>query len=143
MTNSSERETIAIFTSKENFNNFPLIVSHSNYERVGITTEEEVNGNLVESDLIGFQFEKQADAVKYQSLLDQLGVNYTSCKFIKLVAQPQNVSITAEMVKGLRNETGLSMIECKKALTDANGDSEIAKTLLRKYGRSTSFVTRR
>jgi len=35
-------------------------------------------------------------------------------------------AITASMVKELRDRTGLAMMECKKALTEANGDIELA-----------------
>ena len=34
--------------------------------------------------------------------------------------------ITAEMVRQLRERTGSGMMDCKKALTDANGDMEKA-----------------
>lgn len=40
--------------------------------------------------------------------------------------------ITAEQVRALREETGLPMMECKTALTEAQGDTEAAKTLLQK-----------
>jgi elongation factor Ts len=39
--------------------------------------------------------------------------------------------ITAGMVKELRELTGLGMMECKKALTEANGDMKAAEDLLR------------
>ena len=42
--------------------------------------------------------------------------------------------ITADMVKKLRDQTGAGMMECKTALTDANGDFEEANTILRKRG---------
>jgi elongation factor Ts len=42
--------------------------------------------------------------------------------------------ITAAMVKQLRDQTGAGMMECKAALTEANGDMEEAVTLLRKRG---------
>lgn len=41
-------------------------------------------------------------------------------------------AISATMVKELRDRTGLGMLECKKALTDANGDIELAIENLRK-----------
>jgi len=40
--------------------------------------------------------------------------------------------ISAKVVMDLRNETGLSMMECKKALVEANGDKEKAIDILRK-----------
>src|SRR5215831_3027790 len=43
-------------------------------------------------------------------------------------------AITAEMVKKLRDQTGAGMMECKNALTEANGDFEEATTILRKRG---------
>ena len=46
--------------------------------------------------------------------------------------------ITAAMVKALREETGQGMMECKKALQDANGDVEAARDLLRKKGLATA-----
>ena len=44
------------------------------------------------------------------------------------------MAITAEMVKKLRDQTGAGMMECKNALTQANGDFEEANTILRKRG---------
>ncbi|HMF28258.1 MAG TPA: translation elongation factor Ts, partial [Candidatus Cybelea sp.] len=43
-------------------------------------------------------------------------------------------AITADMVKRLRDQTGAGMMECKNALTEANGDFEEANTILRKRG---------
>jgi elongation factor Ts len=42
--------------------------------------------------------------------------------------------ITAALVKQLRDQTGAGMMECKAALTEANGSMEEAVTLLRKRG---------
>ena len=42
--------------------------------------------------------------------------------------------ITAAMVKQLRDQTGAGMMECKAALTEANGNMEEDVTLLRKRG---------
>ncbi len=42
--------------------------------------------------------------------------------------------ITAAMVKALREETGAGMMDCKKALQDADGDVEKAKELLQQKG---------
>jgi elongation factor Ts len=44
------------------------------------------------------------------------------------------MAITAEQVKKLRDQTGAGMMECKTALTEANGDFEEANTILRKRG---------
>ncbi|MGR8978808.1 MAG: translation elongation factor Ts [Gammaproteobacteria bacterium] len=44
------------------------------------------------------------------------------------------MSITAEMVKELRERTGSGMMECKKALVEANGDMELAVENMRKAG---------
>jgi len=43
--------------------------------------------------------------------------------------------ITAAMVKQLRDETQLPMMECKKALGEAGGDMEVAKQTLRESGK--------
>ena len=43
-------------------------------------------------------------------------------------------TITADVVKQLRDKTGAGMMECKAALTEANGNMEEAVTLLRKRG---------
>ena len=45
-------------------------------------------------------------------------------------------AITASMVKELRDRTGLAMMECKKALTEAGGDIELAIDNLRKSGQA-------
>src|SRR5258707_2752089 len=43
-------------------------------------------------------------------------------------------TITADMVKKLRDQTGAGMMECKAALAEASGDFEEANTILRKRG---------
>ena len=43
-------------------------------------------------------------------------------------------TITADLVKQLRDKTGAGMMECKAALTEANGSMDEAVTLLRKRG---------
>ena len=42
--------------------------------------------------------------------------------------------ISADQVKKLRDQTGAGMMECKNALTEANGDFDEANTILRKRG---------
>jgi elongation factor Ts len=42
--------------------------------------------------------------------------------------------ITAALVRQLREETGLPMMDCKQALTETGGDKEAAKDALRKKG---------
>jgi elongation factor Ts len=44
------------------------------------------------------------------------------------------MAISAEQVKKLRDQTGAGMMECKNALTEANGDFDEANTILRKRG---------
>ena len=44
------------------------------------------------------------------------------------------MSVTAKDIAKLRAETGAGMMDCKKALTETNGDVENAKDLLRKWG---------
>jgi elongation factor Ts len=50
------------------------------------------------------------------------------------VVKMATMAISAEMVKQLRDKTGAGMMECKAALTEANGNMEEAITLLRKRG---------
>ncbi|MCE5309543.1 MAG: translation elongation factor Ts [Acidobacteriales bacterium] len=42
--------------------------------------------------------------------------------------------ITAQLVKELRDRTGAGMMECKRALGEANGDLAEAEVVLRKHG---------
>jgi elongation factor Ts len=44
------------------------------------------------------------------------------------------MAISAEQVKKLRDQTGAGMMDCKAALTEANGNAEEAVTILRKRG---------
>lgn len=44
------------------------------------------------------------------------------------------MAITAADVKALRDKTGAGMMECKKALTDANGDAAEAEKILKEKG---------
>jgi len=48
------------------------------------------------------------------------------------------MTITAGMVAELREKTGLGMMDCKKALTEANGDMAVAIDNLRKKGAATA-----
>jgi len=43
-------------------------------------------------------------------------------------------AIKVEDIKRLREETGIGMMDCKKALTEAGGDMERAKEILREQG---------
>jgi len=43
-------------------------------------------------------------------------------------------TISAAMVKELRERTGSGMMECKKALVESNGDMELAIENMRKSG---------
>jgi elongation factor Ts len=44
------------------------------------------------------------------------------------------MAVSADQVKNLRDRTGAGFMECKAALTEANGDIEEATTILRKRG---------
>lgn len=44
------------------------------------------------------------------------------------------MSISADIVKQLRERSGAGMMDCKKALAEANGDMEKAMTILREKG---------
>lgn len=44
------------------------------------------------------------------------------------------MTVTSEMVRDLREKTGAGMMDCKKALVEANGDMEKAITWLREKG---------
>jgi len=46
------------------------------------------------------------------------------------------MAISASMVKELRERTGAGMMECKKALVEADGDLELAREILRKAGQA-------
>lgn len=46
--------------------------------------------------------------------------------------------ITAEMVRDLRERTGVGMMECKKALVAANGEMDLAIETLRKAGQASA-----
>ena len=48
------------------------------------------------------------------------------------------MSFTAQDVKKLRETTGVGMMDCKKALTETNGDMEKAIAYLREQGLATS-----
>jgi elongation factor Ts len=42
------------------------------------------------------------------------------------------MKITAEQVKELRKQTGAGVLDCRKALEEANGDTDAAAGILRK-----------
>lgn len=43
--------------------------------------------------------------------------------------------ITIDQIRQLRQETSVSIMECKKALEEAQGDIDLAKEILRKWGK--------
>ncbi len=45
------------------------------------------------------------------------------------------MAITTEAIKELRDATGVSIMQCKKALEEAEGDMEKAKVILQKYSK--------
>ena len=45
-----------------------------------------------------------------------------------------STTITAQMVKELRDKTGVGMMDCKKALVEADGNMDAAFDFLRKAG---------
>jgi elongation factor Ts len=45
------------------------------------------------------------------------------------------MAITTEAIKELRDATGVSIMQCKKALEEAGGDMEKAKVILQKYSK--------
>ena len=49
-----------------------------------------------------------------------------------------SVIVTAQMVSNLREKTGAGLLDCKKALTEADGNVEEAITILRKKGAATA-----
>lgn len=44
------------------------------------------------------------------------------------------MEVTSAQIKSLRDETGISVMQCKKALEEAGGDMEKARVILRQYG---------
>lgn len=50
------------------------------------------------------------------------------------------MAISASMVKELREMTGAGMMDCKKALTETNGDMDAAVELLRKKGQAKAIT---
>ena len=48
------------------------------------------------------------------------------------------MAITASDVNTLRQKTGVGMMDCKKALTEANGDMDKAIEILREKGMATA-----
>ncbi len=48
------------------------------------------------------------------------------------------MAVTSEMVKQLRDKTGAGMMDCKKALDEANGNIDAAIEILRKKGAATA-----
>lgn len=48
--------------------------------------------------------------------------------------------ITVELIKTLRDKTNAGMMDCKAALTEANGDLAEAETILRKKRKETGLA---
>lgn len=59
-------------------------------------------------------------------------------KTLQFFHRPAKATISAALVKQLREETGAGMMDCKKALAETEGDLEKAQEYLRKKGLSTA-----
>ncbi|XP_058213780.1 polyprotein of EF-Ts, chloroplastic isoform X1 [Rhododendron vialii] len=57
---------------------------------------------------------------------------------VEAVDKPQKATVSAALVKQLREETGAGMMDCKKALSETEGDLGKAQEYLRKKGLSTA-----
>lgn len=57
---------------------------------------------------------------------------------MKPYSRPQKATVSAALVKQLREETGAGMMDCKKALSETEGDLGKAQEYLRKKGLSTA-----
>ncbi|KAK1417339.1 hypothetical protein QVD17_26466 [Tagetes erecta] len=57
---------------------------------------------------------------------------------VKTVDEAPKATVSAALVKQLREETGAGMMDCKKALSETGGDLEKAQEYLRKKGLSTA-----
>ena len=51
--------------------------------------------------------------------------------------------VTVDQIKKLREETGVSISECKKALQEAKGDVKKAKEILKKLGRGFAKINKK
>ncbi len=49
------------------------------------------------------------------------------------------ITISADMVKELRQKTGVGMMECKRALTESSGDFDKAVAILRQKGLASAY----
>ena len=79
---------------------------------------------------LGRQIQKEITQLQEYCVL--LGENKDVLVKENKQTQEERKPITVQMVKELRDKTGLCMMECKKALTSANGDMELALNYLRK-----------
>lgn len=76
---------------------------------------------------MGYSVINGATCYRFLELTELKTENITTENFIKM-------AITAADVNKLRQETGAGMMDCKKALTEADGDFDKAKEILRKQG---------
>jgi elongation factor Ts len=53
------------------------------------------------------------------------------------------MTVTAQQVNELRQKTGSGMMDCKKALIEANGDMQKAIEILRKKGQAVASKSRK
>ncbi len=72
---------------------------------------------------------KVSPQVKIEKVIPQ---NISSQNTIQKNTMTTKTPITTETIKELREQTGISIMQCKKALEEAGGDSEKALVILRK-----------
>ncbi|XP_071724740.1 polyprotein of EF-Ts, chloroplastic-like [Rutidosis leptorrhynchoides] len=61
-----------------------------------------------------------------------------AAKIEETIEKPKTTTVSAALVKQLREETGAGMMDCKKALAETEGDLEKAQEYLRKKGLSSA-----
>ncbi|MEN9524328.1 MAG: hypothetical protein RL536_397 [Candidatus Parcubacteria bacterium] len=76
--------------------------------------------------------EQQASLSKKFSISNTLSSVNNDQNVTNNTQTPMSSTISTEQVKALRDQTGISVMQCKKALEEAGGDTEKALVILRK-----------
>ncbi len=138
--NREREKLLSVFGGIREMVNLPglLVVTDLAHEKIAVAEARRLHIPIigicdtnVDPTLVDYPVPANDDAVKSIKLIvDYIAANVRS----STTARTSNMQITASLVNELRQKTGVGMMQCKKALTETDGDMDKAVELLRKQG---------
>ena len=141
--NREREKLLSVFGGIREMVNLPglLVVTDLAHEKIAVAEARRLHIPIigicdtnVDPTLVDYPIPANDDAVKSLTLIvDYIAANVAKRSADKK-ADKEEVKKFASLVNELRQKTGVGMMQCKKALTETDGDMDKAVELLRKQG---------